>query len=264
MFEIHGNVVEWQCGYNCGAPTWSLPPQHRFHIGSDMRAPRLVPPKETPVPVGCSDDDDGDGEAKPHDEWENEVKVAGATAAAGGGGGGVAAGGGARAVRALGKTLSCYGSSGGGGGCRAGRAAGGGSENHIVCRGCGRRARPNVLMFDDDDWDEPEEPEREYIKWEKAAMLPGRVVILEGGCGKRVPTVRQHSNSLVKKGASLIRINSLESDVITPKAAFGVRTVPLQCGVLHALKGIDAFISRARGKGVGDGGTSAASKAPEP
>jgi len=37
--------------------------------------------------------------------------------------------------------------------------------------------------------------------------LGKKVVILEGGCGKRVPTVRLNSNKLVGSGADLIRIN---------------------------------------------------------
>ena len=107
-----------------------------------------------------------------------------------------------------------------------------------------------MLMFDDDDWEEREDPRREYKMWEKAAMLQGRLVILEGGCGKRVPTVRQHSNALVKKGAALVRINSLQSDAVTPQTP-GNKTVSLHCGVLHALRGIDAFISKVREAGAG-------------
>lgn len=257
VFEIHGNVVEWQCGAPCGAPTWRLPREYRFHVGSDMRAPRTAPAKPQVVSVGsqsAGEEEEEEEEAKPHDELEIPRVGSGADSAAGGG---------VRAVRSLGKSLSCYAPSGGGlsqslqpvmRGGAAGGGGGGARENHVVCGRCGRRARPNVLMFDDEDWEEPDGPPREYARWEKAALGQGRTVIVEGGCGKRVPTVRLHNNALVKKGAWLIRINSLEGDAVTPPAGPGGRTVSLKCGVLHALRGIDAFLARTRGVREGAGG----------
>lgn len=71
----------------------------------------------------------------------------------------------------------------------------------------------------------------------------GKMVIIEGGCGKRVPTVRLNSEKLVKLGASLIRINL---DYPSNSKAPG-KTVSLEMQVLAALQGIDAAIRRLRG-----------------
>jgi NAD-dependent SIR2 family protein deacetylase len=86
--------------------------------------------------------------------------------------------------------------------------------NFIYCPKCGALARPNILMFDDDQWIEP--TDRRYKKWRKTmlhALLTQareKLVILEFGCGKRVPTVRMHNEQLLRKlgvKATLIRIN---------------------------------------------------------
>ena len=71
----------------------------------------------------------------------------------------------------------------------------------------------------------------------------GKMVIIEGGCGKRVPTVRLNSEKLVKLGASLIRINlDYPGNSKAPN-----KTVSLEMQVLAALRGIDAAIRRLRG-----------------
>jgi len=68
------------------------------------------------------------------------------------------------------------------------------------------------------------------------------MVVLEGGCGKRVPTVRLNSEKLVKGGASLIRINlDYPGNSKAPN-----KTVSLEMQVLSALQGIDGAIRRLR------------------
>eukprot|EP00802_Teleaulax_amphioxeia_P006370 Tamp_06374.p3 GENE.Tamp_06374~~Tamp_06374.p3 ORF type:complete len:360 (+),score=72.23 Tamp_06374:1638-2717(+) len=116
--------------------------------------------------------------------------------------------------------------------------------NHIRCGGCGRAARPNVLMFDDDDWvDVQTKGYRQYAKKALAAVKEqgARFVIIEGGCGKRVPTVRQNSDKLVKLGAHLIRIN-----LDFPGSKNASKTISLEMRVLEALEGIDMAIRRLR------------------
>ncbi len=87
---------------------------------------------------------------------------------------------------------------------------------------------------------------KEYKRYAKNALAAvkeqgARLVIVEGGCGKRVPTVRQNSDKLVKLGAQLIRIN-----LDYPGSKNASRTVSLEMRVLEALEGIDMAIRRLR------------------
>jgi hypothetical protein len=84
---------------------------------------------------------------------------------------------------------------------------------------------------------------KRYVKNALAAVKDhgARLVIIEGGCGKRVPTVRQNSDKLVKLGAELIRIN-----LDYPGSKNASRTVSLEMRVLEALQGIDMAIRRLR------------------
>ncbi len=47
-----------------------------------------------------------------------------------------------------------------------------------------------------------------------------------------------------RKGASLIRINTLASHAATPSPSFGAKSISLQCGVLHAVHSIDNILER--------------------
>eukprot|EP00293_Proteomonas_sulcata_P008060 CAMPEP_0184304246 /NCGR_PEP_ID=MMETSP1049-20130417/13821_1 /TAXON_ID=77928 /ORGANISM="Proteomonas sulcata, Strain CCMP704" /LENGTH=275 /DNA_ID=CAMNT_0026616011 /DNA_START=261 /DNA_END=1088 /DNA_ORIENTATION=+ len=107
--------------------------------------------------------------------------------------------------------------------------------NHVLCDRCNKVARPNVLMFDDEEW--VEVSERPYNNWIRAAKQGmkdrKKLVILEGGCGKRVPTVRMNSNSLTAAGAELIRINlDFPDNPKTPQ-----RTTSFRTSVLWLLPG---------------------------
>ena len=84
---------------------------------------------------------------------------------------------------------------------------------------------------------------RQYAKKALAAVKEqgARFVIIEGGCGKRVPTVRQNSDKLVKLGAHLIRIN-----LDFPGSKNASKTISLEMRVLEALEGIDMAIRRLR------------------
>lgn len=100
-------------------------------------------------------------------------------------------------------------------------------------------------MFDDDDWVTGEA--KHYKKFAKRALSDckdkgAKVVILEGGCGKRVPTVRNNSEKLLGHGAQLIRIN-LDFPSCSKHAS---KTVSLKMNVLGALQGIDMAIRRLR------------------
>ncbi len=86
-----------------------------------------------------------------------------------------------------------------------------------VCIHCGELARPNILMFSDWHWIDTSarlqsESLSKYLQMLKNERA--RVLVLEFGAGKSVPSVRMFSNGMVNKhGASLIRINPRDFDV---------------------------------------------------
>lgn len=81
------------------------------------------------------------------------------------------------------------------------------------CR-CGAVARPNVLMFGDGEWrsERAELQERRLAAFLSTGPVSD-VVVVECGAGTAVPSVRRFSESLVRAGASLVRINVREPEV---------------------------------------------------
>ncbi|DAZ94839.1 TPA: hypothetical protein N0F65_012528 [Lagenidium giganteum] len=125
------------------------------------------------------------------------------------------------------------------------------------CRQCSAIARPNVLMFHDKQWIANVHDERRYVAWEAVMeyMLSKnpalQVVVLEIGCGTRVPSVRKETEMVVadifekcghRSQAHLVRINpdalSCEDETLLVNDLF----VPIQSGGLAALKQIDELI----------------------
>jgi len=104
------------------------------------------------------------------------------------------------------------------------------------CSHCKGDARPHVLMFGDFDW--VGKRKTGYSKWKKEVIESGsKLVILEVGCGKRVPTVRNESEILVKElgrkeSVTLIRINP-----DFPECKYG-HTISIRAGALDALSKI--------------------------
>ena len=80
------------------------------------------------------------------------------------------------------------------------------------CRHCNQIARPNILMFGDNDWQErrSRHQERAYEAW---LDLPGQMVILEIGAGLAIPTCRYESE---RHGAPLIRVNVQDAACTRP------------------------------------------------
>jgi NAD-dependent SIR2 family protein deacetylase len=103
-----------------------------------------------------------------------------------------------------------------------------------ACPGCGALARPNVLMFGDWDWESArtEAQERRLRQW--LSILGGaRVVIVECGAGKAVPTVRHFCEQLASaSGGLLVRINPRDFEV--PSGQLG-----LPLSARRALEAID-------------------------
>ncbi|MBF0187686.1 MAG: NAD-dependent deacetylase [Magnetococcales bacterium] len=108
------------------------------------------------------------------------------------------------------------------------------------CPSCGALARPNVLMFGDWSWN----GERTSAQGRRMhAFLEGvrhngwRLVILEFGAGKAVPTVRQQSEAVAESlECTLIRINPRDPEVPGPEQ------ISLPMGALAGLEAIRACL----------------------
>jgi NAD-dependent SIR2 family protein deacetylase len=102
-----------------------------------------------------------------------------------------------------------------------------------LCPGCGRLARPNVLMFGDWGW-RPERSQEQALRlrgW-LDSLTKERLVIVECGAGTAVPSVRHFSEHLLERpGTRLVRINAREADV--PAGQVGIPS-----GALAALAAI--------------------------
>lgn len=102
------------------------------------------------------------------------------------------------------------------------------------CPGCGRVARPNILMFGDWQWDQARTQRQfeSYRAW-LDVVREMRVAAIEIGAGTAIPTVREECEQLAPH---LIRINPHESHV-----RHGGVGIP--AGALDALLKIDALFS---------------------
>ena len=111
-----------------------------------------------------------------------------------------------------------------------------------ACPACGALARPNVLMFDDWEWDS-ERAEASGARLEAWLQRVGaaKVAVIELGAGTRVPTVRAFGERVARllPVARLIRINLREPQIPPPGLA-------LATTALEALRAIDARISSSR------------------
>ena len=79
------------------------------------------------------------------------------------------------------------------------------------CRNCGGLARPNILMFGDENWisHRTSEQASRLQKWlEKLNSFNAKLAIIEMGAGLAVPTVRYKSQRTARNlNSTLIRIN---------------------------------------------------------
>jgi NAD-dependent SIR2 family protein deacetylase len=110
-------------------------------------------------------------------------------------------------------------------------------EPFPLCPGCGALARPNILMFGDGEWDEARayEQERRLGEWVKAVTV-ARVVVVECGAGKAIPTVRHFCEAMADRfDAPLIRLNVRDPEV--PHGQIG-----LAMGALAGLQAIHRLL----------------------
>eukprot|EP01115_Flamella_aegyptia_P000351 TRINITY_DN104_c0_g1_i1.p1 TRINITY_DN104_c0_g1~~TRINITY_DN104_c0_g1_i1.p1 ORF type:complete len:379 (+),score=90.17 TRINITY_DN104_c0_g1_i1:117-1253(+) len=89
------------------------------------------------------------------------------------------------------------------------------THNHPTCIHCGSLARPAILMFGDDTWVHDPIQSDNYYAWKDAVKKflekhpEKKMVILEIGCGIRVPSVRYQSEGYVSghDNVTLVRVN---------------------------------------------------------
>jgi NAD-dependent SIR2 family protein deacetylase len=103
-----------------------------------------------------------------------------------------------------------------------------------ACPKCGALSRPNVLMFNDWQWDSQRTDEQgaSFRDW-LATVAGAPLTIVECGAGLAIPSVRRFCEQLTEAAAAtLIRINVREPDV--PPDHIGIAL-----GALDALRAID-------------------------
>jgi NAD-dependent SIR2 family protein deacetylase len=103
-----------------------------------------------------------------------------------------------------------------------------------ACPKCGALARPNVLMFNDWQWDSQRSDEQAERLNDWLATVTGEALaIVECGAGTAIPTVRRFCERLADSAAAtLVRINARE-----PEAPAG--QIGIALGALEALRAID-------------------------
>jgi NAD-dependent SIR2 family protein deacetylase len=109
-----------------------------------------------------------------------------------------------------------------------------------VCPRCSALARPNILMFNDWDWDSSATAKQEtrLYTWLQA-VGSARLVVMELGAGTAIPTVRRFCEEVADhRQRKLIRINLREPEV--PDGQIGLAT-----GALAGLRAIDECLARA-------------------
>jgi NAD-dependent SIR2 family protein deacetylase len=122
-------------------------------------------------------------------------------------------------------------------------------RNHPKCINCGGNARPNVVMFDDTKYiDGPQTSH--YQEWESVVRElvdthNAKLVILEIGCGMRVPSVRVHTEQLLMEcpTARLVRVNPEYLDCnFTANYDVSSRYLAIKDSGLSTLRNINEYL----------------------
>ena len=135
------------------------------------------------------------------------------------------------------------------------------SDNIFSCTFCNQPMRPNVLMFHDTDVNvlrEINSQRERYQAWEalveeEVAKNNMNLVILELGCGTKVPAVREESEEVLldtakkiksHKGSTgtvcLIRINPKDAEIVVEGE--GLDTISIPSTAAYALQKIDSLL----------------------
>lgn len=107
-----------------------------------------------------------------------------------------------------------------------------------ACPRCGALVRPNVLMFNDWEWDSSRTAEQEaHLRAWLRAVSSTPLVVVECGAGTAIPTVRHFCERVTDHPQrKLIRINVRDPEV--PKGHIGLTT-----GALAGLRAIDECLA---------------------
>lgn len=110
------------------------------------------------------------------------------------------------------------------------------------CPTTGELARPNVIMFGDLKWcpTRIKEQEAAFHKWWNSLPKETRLVVVEVGAGKAIPTIRYIAQEVTKDfpQATLIRINLDDSNVPDDLNAVSIGGM----GARDALSKLDAML----------------------
>lgn len=99
-----------------------------------------------------------------------------------------------------------------------------------VCEYCGKTARPNALMFNDNQWitDRADQQDRAFWTWCES-IRDKRLVIIEIGAGTAIPSIRAIASQVERRRpCNLIRINPKDYHVVPGQIA-------IPCGALAGL-----------------------------
>ena len=103
------------------------------------------------------------------------------------------------------------------------------------CPHCGALLRPNILMFDDWQWNHARSQKQRMLldRWLDSAQSP---LVIEIGVGHAIATVRDFSRRMQQRGSRLIRINPYDVHVHNPYA------IEIALGAKEALKAIASHL----------------------
>lgn len=140
-------------------------------------------------------------------------------------------------------------------GCLTAQPTAGFDREFPYCPKCNGPARPAVLMFGDTNHQADDACEERFSAWEDAALeicsqadrMP--LVVLEIGCGLRVPSIRRHVEGylLMKtKNMTLIRINPDFAFGDAPPIDESDQFIAIKGKALSTLKILDELVREAR------------------
>merc|ERR1712178_20113 len=124
------------------------------------------------------------------------------------------------------------------------------SETSVLprCPKTGELARPNVIMFGDLKWcpTRIKKQEAAFRRWQESLPKETRLVIVEVGAGKAIPTIRHAAEAAARDfpQATLIRINLDDSDVPDDLNAVSIGGL----GAREALSELDAMLGGSCGE----------------
>ena len=237
IHDCHGNVELWQCSdRECKSGIWRAPINYSFYVDRvTMLAPEMVSGEVSANSSLYQNDD------KEADNGNSTARI------------GKTKGQGDRSHRLRHMPPGVD---------QEGWAPMDDGSNWPRCGHCRALARPAIFMFGDFGWKYDVAQNTRWELWREALLelvettwkstdnYPIKVCILEMGCGLRVQTCRNVSETLledvVKRGgeATLIRVNPDSPEVADERLELQENTISYACKGLQALEKMDAIYER--------------------